>query len=146
MKKPLIAFALATPLLLAGSARSFPTGVSFPIRVEGNSVGTVQARNRVVDTGSSCRYTLMWTLSSPPLDRTVRCDILERKASNDFDCNQNARRWVTTLIQKTGSCQGFDEFGQQTTITTLTGGEFPSSVAGIFFATSVGDVQSFRIN
>src|SRR5690242_14857097 len=68
---------LAASLPLSATAFALPTGRNFTVRVEGNNVGTIQARNRVVDEGDSCIYTLMWTLHTPPLDRTVRCDIRE---------------------------------------------------------------------
>jgi hypothetical protein len=145
MKKSLLALSLVTPML-AGSALAFPTGRNFDVEVEDNDVGTINARNRVVDNGSSCTYTLQWTLSSPPLSRTVRCDIRERKASNAFDCNDNARRWVTTLVERSGSCYGFDEFGQQTRISTLIAGESRNGLDGVFFASSVGDLQSFHVD
>ena len=145
MKSSLIALALVSPLLATGTALSFPTGRDFSVNVEGNVVGRVNARNRVVDTGEACTYTLQWTLGTSPLSRTVRCDISERKASNAFDCESNRTRWITSLVEKTGSCTGFDEFGQQTRISTLIGGESSAGVSGVFFAASVGDLQSLQI-
>lgn len=145
MTKLLLALSVVSPLLAAGTALALPTGRTLSARVEGNSVGRVVARNRVVDNGSSCTYTLQWTNSSPPLDRTVRCDVRESKASNAFDCNDNARRWVTTLVQRGGSCSAFDEFGQQTRVTTLVAGESSGGLNGVFEAVSVGDVQSFEL-
>ena len=144
MKKSLLALSLVP--MLAGSALAFPTGRNFDVEVEGNVVGRINARNRVVDNGSSCTYTLQWTLRTPPLSRTVQCNIRERKASNAFDCNDNARRWVTTLVERSGTCNGFDEFGQQTRISTLIAGESSSGLNGVFFAASVGDLQSLQIN
>jgi hypothetical protein len=146
MKKSLLTLSLLGPMLFTGTTLAFPTGEEFDVEVEENEVGTVEARNRVVDRGSYCQYTLQWTNDAPPLSRTVRCDIRERKASNAFDCQDNAERWVTTLIERSGSCSGFDEFGQQTRITTLILGETRRGASGVFFASSVGDLQSIEIN
>lgn len=146
MKKAILTLALLSPLTWIGNAWSFPTGEEFDIEVEGNEVGTVEARNRVRETSRYCEYTLMWHLETPPLERTVECRIRELKASNDFDCEENRDRWVTSLIERGSSCRGFDEFGQETSVRTLVGGESRrGGVDGVFFASSVGDLQSFEI-
>lgn len=146
MKRSLAAFALVAPLLMTSSAMSFPTARDLEIRVEGSRVGNINARNRVVDNGSACVYTLQWSLRAGALIRTVRCDIAERKASDAFDCEANRQGWVTTLVERSGTCRGFDEYGQQTNITTLTAGESSSGLAGVFYAASVGDLQSVTVN
>jgi hypothetical protein len=147
MKKAIITLALLSPLAMVNNAMSFPTGEEFDIEVEGSDVGTVEARNRVRETSRYCEYTLMWVNDAPPLSRTTRCDIRETKASNDFDCEENRDRWVTSLIQRGSSCTGFDEFGQQTRVSTITGGESRrGGVVGVFYASSIGDFQNFSID
>jgi hypothetical protein len=143
--RSLFVFGLVAPLLATGSALSFPTGTDFTVRIEGSRVGTFNARNRVVDNGDSCVYTMQWSIRAGALMRTQRCDLVERKASNAFDCESNRSQWVTTLMERTGTCRGFDEFGQSTTISTLIAGESSSGLSGIMVAESIGDVQEFTV-
>lgn len=144
MKKSLLALSLLSPITAASPAFCLPTAPTYNVYVEGSHVGSIKPRTRVVDEGSSCRYTLQW--SNLDHTRTVRCDIRESKASNAFDCSQNSKQWVTTMINRAGSCRGFDEFGQETSVPILTGGEFEfGGISGNFYAASVGEIQSLEI-
>ncbi len=146
--KLILALSVLLPVMAAAPALALDTSRTHQVNVEGNRVGTWKLRNRVVDTGDACRYTVEWSDNSgPPLSRTVLCKIDESKASDNFDCEMSRRGSFDTLIQKaSGTCRGFDEFGQETTITTLIAGESSQGIDGIFVANSIGDVQSLSVN
>lgn len=151
MKKQLfLAAALLAPALSPSPAMALKTNKLYKVCFEGNVVGTWRVRNRVVDQGDRCQYTLQWqNLHEPqPLKRTVQCVVQELKASDDFDCEANRRRFFDTLlVKKTGGpCDGFDEFGQQSRVSRLLAGENQSGeIVGIVDIISIGDVQSLFV-
>lgn len=148
-KKLFLAMAVLTPLATVEPAMALKTSATYRVRVEGNRVGTWRLRNRVVQTSTACRYTVQWSnlTGGPPLGRTTLCTIDELRASDDFDCEANRKKYFDTLLQRAGSCSGFDEFGQQTRISTLIAGEDSSGdLNGVFTAASVGDVQSLSVS
>ena len=148
-KNLLLALAVLSPLAGAAPAMALDTSRTYDVRLEGERVGTWRLRNRVVETSTACRYTVMWSnlTGGPPLGRTTLCKIDEYRASDNFDCEVNRRDFFNTIVSKaSGSCQGFDDFGQQTKIDTLVAGEDESGrLNGIFVSDSVGDVQSFEV-
>ena len=145
----LLAAAILAPTLFATPAMALDTSKLYKVCFEGNVVGTWRLRNRVVDTGATCRYTVQWqNLHIPqPLKRTTLCRLEELKASDDFDCERSRRGAFDTLVQKAqSSCTGFDEFGQQTSIRQLIAGEnSDGTLAGIVQVASIGDVQSLLV-
>ena len=148
-KNLLLALAVLSPVLGAADAMALRTGGTYSVRLEGNRVGTWRLRNRVVETSNACRYTVQWSslTDGPPLGRTTLCKIDEYRASDNFDCEVNRRGYFDTLVAKApGTCQGFDDFGQQTKIDTMVAGEDSRGVmSGILVTASVGDVQSLLI-
>ncbi|MCS6914359.1 MAG: hypothetical protein RMK29_06470 [Myxococcales bacterium] len=143
-----LAMAVLTPTLYAPQAMALRTDRTYRVQLEGLPVGTWRLRNRVVETSLACRYTVMWSnLPGPPLGRTTLCRIDEYRASDNFDCEVNRRTFFDTLVAKApGRCHGFDDFGQQTSISTMVAGEDSSGVLnGILVSASVGDVQSFEV-
>jgi hypothetical protein len=146
-KKLFLALAVLTPLATVQPAMALRTSATYRVEVEGNRVGSWRLRNRVVETSRACRYTVQWSNLGSALGRTTLCTIDELRASDDFDCEANRRKYFDTLIQRGGSCTGFDEFGQQTRISTLIAGEDSGgSINGVFSASSVGDIQSLEVN
>ncbi|MCS6912769.1 MAG: hypothetical protein RMK29_17365 [Myxococcales bacterium] len=146
----IMAAALLSPVLASEPAMALDTAKLYRVRFEGNMVGTWRVRNRVVDVGTSCRYTIQWqNLHIPhPLKRTVLCSLDERKASDEFDCEVSRRGFFDTLVHKPVgiNCTAFDEFGQQTNVRRLIGGESSSGfIAGVVEVSSVGDVQSLLV-
>lgn len=148
MRKELfLALAFVAPMA-ASPAMALPTSRTLAVSFDGAVVGHWSARNKVSETDQVCRYTLRWTdLAGPPLSRTALCRIEEYKAGDNFDCEVNRRTFFDTLIVKgSGDCHGFDDFGQQTNITTLVAGEGADGVIeGIVESASVSDVQNFQV-
>lgn len=147
MKKTLLVLALSLPIV-SSSVTAFKVGSVRQVFVDGKPMGTMTARNRVADNGSTCRYALQWSHVQGGLNRTVRCDVLERKSSNAFDCSVNSTRWVTTLVERdpAGACSGFDTFGRMTRITSLRMAETSSGASGVFYAQSIGNSMSIEID
>lgn len=148
-KNLLLALAVLSPIAGAAPAMALNTARTYSVRLEGLRVGTWQLRNRVVETSNACRYTVQWgsLTGGPPLGRTTLCKIDEYRASDNFDCEVSRRGFFDTIVTKaSGTCQGFDDFGQQTKIDTLVAGEDSrGTLNGIFVSASVGDVQSFEV-
>ena len=150
MKKQLLAAALLASSLSAGPAMALKSHKLYTIRFEDELVGTWRLRNRVVDLGDRCEYTVKWqNLHEPrPLKRSVICRIEERKASDSFDCEAMRKDYFPTVIfKKTGGpCDGFDEFGQQTRVSRLIAGENEDGfIVGIIDNISVGDIQNLLV-
>jgi hypothetical protein len=151
MKKQLfLAAALLAPGLSATPALALKTNRLYDVAFEGNVVGTWRLRNRVVDLGDRCEYTVKWqNLHEPyPLKRSVQCQIQELKASDEFDCERSRRSFFPTMVYKKtgGPCDGFDEFGQQTRVSRLIAGETDDgTLFGIVDMISIGDIQSLYV-
>lgn len=148
MKKALLALAVLSPLAAAAPASALPTGATLRVFVEGNRVGTWVLRNRVVDVGTRCRYTIQWSslTGGPPLGRTVLAKADEYKASDAFDCETSRRGLITTYVTGApGTWKGFDEFGQEGRLTALAAGEDSSGLHGVIAFAAVGDIQSFEV-
>ena len=77
MKKQLLAAALVASSLGAGPAIAFKSDKLYKVCFEHELVGTWRLRNRVVDLGDRCEYTVKWqNLHEPrPLKRSVQCKI-----------------------------------------------------------------------
>lgn len=139
---------LALPVLLSAPAFALRTSATYTVRFDGDRVGTWKLRNKVSETSSSCRYTVQWKdLAGPPLSRTRLCVIDESKAGDNFDCEVARRTFFDTLIRKgPGTCRGFDDFGQETTIRQLIAGEdSDGEINGVVMGASVGDVQNLQV-
>ena len=151
MRKNLfLALAFLTPMAAATPAMALDTGKTYKVDFDGARVGTWQLRNRVAETANTCRYTVQWSnLPGAPLSRTTLCQIDEYKASDNFDCEVARHGFFDTLILKPNgaTCRGFDDFGQETKISTLVAGEDDSGrINGVVVSASVGDVQSLQIH
>jgi hypothetical protein len=146
-KNLLLALAVLSPMAAATPAMALRTSSTYEVRLEGLRVGSWELRNRVVETSTACRYTVMWQNEGAPLGRTTLCKIDEYRASDNFDCEVNRRTFFNTIVSKApGTCNGFDDFGQQTKIDTLVAGEDDAGrLNGIFVSASIGDVQSFEV-
>ncbi len=139
-----------SPLSAVRPAAALRTTSTYTVRFDGSVVGQWSLRNRVVDTGNTCRYTVRWTnakVTGAPLSRTVLCRVDEYKAGDSFDCEAARRGFFETLVQNVCQCSGFDDFGQQTVINTLVAGEDISGhLNGVVSSASVGDVQNLEIH
>jgi hypothetical protein len=152
MKRSFRSALLALPLplaLAAAPAYGLATDRQYDIRIEGSPVGLMTFRNRVTQdrAGVKCQYTGRWTGQFGPLARTRVCKLEEFMASDHFDCEANRRGFFPTIVSAPeGGCDGFDEFGQATDISTLVAGESPGGeLFGIIVTDSIGDVQSFEM-
>ncbi len=152
-KEWFLALAILAPLAAATPARALDTHRQYTVQFDGSTVGFWTLRSKVAPANaggnSVCRYTVKWSdLAGPPLGRTALCKIDELAAGDNFDCAQSSRTGVNTVVQKApGTCRGFDDFGQQTTISTLVGGEDSGgSINGVVLTASVGDVQNLTVN
>ena len=151
MGKTMTLAALCGTLLCADAAQALKTSRSYTVSIEGVRVGSWRLRNRVVDSGDACTYTVQWSglRGAAPLAWTRQCTLDELKASDAFDCEQARTRFVETLVQRNlccSPCQGFDEFGQQATFPDFIAGESSDGVVvGVISSVVVGDLQSFEV-
>jgi hypothetical protein len=146
-KKLFLALSLLAPLAAASPAIALKTNHQYTVQFDGSTVGYWNLRNLVAPTANGCQYTVKWSdLTGPPLGRTVLCKIDELDAGDDFDCQEAAKSYFDTVVEKGGSCKGFDDFGQETNITTLIGGESSDgSISGVVEVASVGDAENLTV-
>jgi len=148
MRKVFLTMALFAPLAAATPATALNTKQTYSVSFDGSQVGFWNVRGKVAPTATGCRYTLKWSdLSGPPLGRTTLCKIDESTAGDNFDCQQASKGFFDTVIQKApGTCRAFDDFGQQTTVTTLIAGESSGgTISGVVMTASVGDIQDLLV-
>lgn len=154
MRKQLfLALAFLAPMAAATPAMALNSSHTYSVRFDGSQVGKWKMRAKVAPATAAgglsvCRYTVMWSnLAGAPLGRTALCRIDEAAAGDSFDCETSRKGFFETLVQKApGTCKGFDDFGQETTIDSLVAGEDTGGhLNGVVVSASVGDVQNLLV-
>jgi hypothetical protein len=138
---------LALVFGLAGPALALDTGTELGVTIDDEDAGTWDAVGVVRDLGDQCRYRIRWSNGlGGAATRTLRCEILERKTTNNFSCEDNRMENFPTTIEVGDRCEGFDSFLQEDEITELTAAEFSGGLAGVILFESVDEYQGFEVS
>jgi hypothetical protein len=147
MRNVLFASLALALVSLPGAAMALDTGADLTVTLDGEDVGTWNARDLVRDEGDQCRYMIMWSFGDEGTTLiTKRCEILERKTTEYFSCHQeNREENFPTSIEVGDQCEGFDSFGQLVNVEELDAAESTNGVAGAILLEGYDEYQSIEI-